>query len=254
MKGKCVNDLGRSAIVFAPHPDDETLGCGGTIVRKLALGAKVEVVFLTDGSHSHDVIPSKELARIRRAEALKACEVLGIDERRVSFLDLEDGLLAEQEAEALARVGPILKGSEAEEVFVTHREEPSADHAAANRVARRAVQELGRPMTVWEYPIWYWDSWPWISFDQGSWRHPWAVTKAVCRGMPKLTLTAFNCAVDVSQQLDVKRVALAQHRTQVTRYNDEPSWAILGGLAQGQFLEMLFQPQELFLRYDIPTR
>jgi LmbE family N-acetylglucosaminyl deacetylase len=254
MKGKCVNDLGRPAIVFAPHPDDETLGCGGTIVRKLAQGAKVEVVFLTDGSHSHDALPAKELARIRRAEALKACEVLGIDERRVSFLDLEDGLLAEQEAEALARIGPILKGSEAEEVFVTHREEPSADHAAANRVARRAVQEIGRPMTVWEYPIWYWDSWPWISFDQGSWRHPWAVTKAVCRGMPRLTLTALNSAVDVSQQLDVKRAALAQHRTQVTRYNGEASWTILGDLAQGRFLEMLFQPQELFLRYDIPTR
>src|SRR5207248_577693 len=44
------DELGRSAIVFAPHQDDEVLGCGGTIVRKLRAGADVTVVFLTDGS------------------------------------------------------------------------------------------------------------------------------------------------------------------------------------------------------------
>lgn len=254
MKGKFVNDLGRPAIVFAPHPDDETLGCGGTIIRKLAQGAKVEVVFITDGSHSHDALPAKELARIRHAEALKACEMLGLGEQRVSFLDLEDGLLAQHETEALAGINTILKGSEANEVFVTHRDEPSLDHAIANRVVLRAIRELERPMTVWEYPIWYWNCWPWIRLEQGSWRHPYAYAMAMARGFPKLASNACNCAVDVSQQLNVKRAALAQHCTQVTRYNGKPSWTILSDLAQGRFLEMLFQPQELFLRYDIPTR
>jgi LmbE family N-acetylglucosaminyl deacetylase len=254
MKDKCVSDLGRPAIVFAPHPDDETLGCGGTILRKLAQGAKVEVIYLTDGSHSHDALPAKELARIRHAEALKACVMLGLDERRVHFFDLEDGLLAQHEAEALAGIRAILASSEAEEVFVTHREEPSPDHAAANRVVRKVVQELGRPMTVWEYLIWYWNSWPWLRFDPGSWHHPYSYAMAIARGLPKLTLGACNCAVDVSQQLEAKRAALAQHRTQVTRYNGEPSWGILSDIAQGRFLEMLLQPQELFLRYEIPTR
>ncbi len=253
MKGRFISDLGRPAVVFAPHPDDETLGCGGTIIRKLAQGAKVEVVFLTDGTRSHDLIPASELGRLRRAEALKACGALGLDESQVRFLGLEDGLLAEQEADAFARVSAVLKDSGTEEVFVTHRNEPSADHATTNRLVRRAVQQLGRPMAVWEYPIWYWDSWPWVRLNEGYWRHPWAVTKAVARGLPSLLLpTRFNCAVDVSQQLDAKRLALAQHRTQVTRFNGDPSWMTLGDQAGGQFLEMLFQPRELFLKYDVP--
>lgn len=246
-----MEDLDRPAIVFAPHPDDETLGCGGTIVRKLAQGAKVEVVFLTDGSGSHDLLPAKELAAIRRTEALKACGVLGLDDRRVRFLDLKDGHLAEQEAEAQTRVSAVLREGSAEEVFVTYRKEPSPDHVAANRIIRRAVREIGRPTTVWEYPIWCWNCWPWIGLSKGSWRHPWAVAKAVGRGMPSLSLlTGCNCAVDVGLQLDVKRAALAQHRSQMTRFNNDPSWGVLGDFAEGRFLEMLFQPQEPFFRYD----
>jgi hypothetical protein len=38
------NDLGRSSIIFSPHQDDETLGCGGTIIRKKRVGADVKIV------------------------------------------------------------------------------------------------------------------------------------------------------------------------------------------------------------------
>src|SRR4051812_37624433 len=40
-------------IVFAPHQDDEALGCGAVIARKRNDGGAVHVVFLTDGSASH---------------------------------------------------------------------------------------------------------------------------------------------------------------------------------------------------------
>ena len=44
----------RAAMVFAPHPDDETLGCGGTVVKLRRAGVDVHIVFMTDGRHSHD--------------------------------------------------------------------------------------------------------------------------------------------------------------------------------------------------------
>ena len=250
--GSCVDDLKKPAVIFAPHPDDETLGCGGTIVRKLAQGARVDVVFFTDGARSHTLMPSEELAKIRREEALKACGVLGLEGRRLHFFDLQDGLLAEQDEKALALTIEFLRGIEVQEAFVTYRHEPSPDHAAANNIVRKAIDEMGRPMSVWEYPIWYWDRWPWVRMEKGYWRHPWGMTKAIAHGLPdKILPTRFNCVVDISKQLDVKRSALAQHRTQVTRYNGDPDWKTLGDLAGGRFLDMLLQPQEVFFKYEV---
>ncbi len=251
-KDGCVDDLKSPAVIFAPHPDDETLGCGGTIVRKLAEGARVDVAFFTDGSGSHNLLPTGELARIRREEALKACGVLGLEEKRVHFFDLQDGLLAEQVEKALALTIEFLKGIEVQEAFVTYRHEPLPDHAAANQIVRRAIDEMGRPMSVWEYPIWYWDRWPWVRMEKGYWRHPWGMTKAIAHGLPGMILpTRFNCVIDISKQLDLKRSALAQHRTQVTRYNGDPDWKTLGDLAEGRFLDMLLQPQEVFFKYEV---
>src|SRR3954471_22274206 len=69
-----------SCIVFAPHPDDETLGCGATIHRKREAGTAVHVVIASDGRRPQapDLIAPDELARIRAREALDACMTLGV--------------------------------------------------------------------------------------------------------------------------------------------------------------------------------
>ena len=59
-------DLVRPALVFAPHQDDETLGCGGTILKKRAAGAEVGLVFLADGGTSHEkLMVPQEMATLR---------------------------------------------------------------------------------------------------------------------------------------------------------------------------------------------
>ena len=55
------NELKRSAIFFSPHQDDETLGCGGTIIRKKRMGAEVKIVFMTDGCNSHPHLITKNV-------------------------------------------------------------------------------------------------------------------------------------------------------------------------------------------------
>ena len=254
MTGREVEDLGRSAIVFAPHPDDETLGCGGTILCKLEQGAKVQVVYLTDGAQSHvPLMPSDEVRAMRHNEALDACRELGVSESHVHFLDLPDSGLAEKDRIAIEKVRELLDIYGPEEVFVTHRDEEPRDHRAANSIVRQAVQLSGATTLVWEYPIWCWNRWPWLGFGKGAWRHPWAVTKSVWQGWPSLSLlTGCNCAVDVSAVLDEKRAALEMHRSQMTRINGDPRWDTLSDYADGRFLEMLFQPHEAFRRYVVP--
>ena len=57
---------GERAIVLAPHPDDETLGCGGTIRLLLKSKRPVKVIFLTSGEKAD---PSNKLSQIVHDEA-----------------------------------------------------------------------------------------------------------------------------------------------------------------------------------------
>jgi LmbE family N-acetylglucosaminyl deacetylase len=254
MSRRETNDLGRSAMIFSPHPDDETLGCGGTVIRKLEQGATLHVVYLTDGAQSHvPLMPSAEIKAMRHLEALAACEELGIDASRVHFIDLPDGQLTEHSQEAIIKVSELIEMHRPEEVYVTYRDDASADHRAANSIIRKAAELKGSTLIVWEYPIWRWNSWPWLGLGRGAWRHPWAVTKAVWKGLPSLSLMIrCNCAVDVSKVLDRKLAALEMHRTQMVRMNGDKQWDVLSDYSDGRFLEMMFQPHEIFMRYAVP--
>src|SRR5947209_4236656 len=102
--------LARSAVVFAPHPDDETLGCGGTILKKRGLGAEVHVVFMTDGAQSHaSLMAPAEMRALRAREGVAAAAALGVDEAHVHLLDFPDSRLAEHRALATERVGALLR-------------------------------------------------------------------------------------------------------------------------------------------------
>jgi LmbE family N-acetylglucosaminyl deacetylase len=77
-----------SVLVVTAHPDDDVLGCGGTIAKLAANGALVHVVFLADGVFSRDGESRSEELKARRAAAKKACDILGV--KSVSFGDLPD--------------------------------------------------------------------------------------------------------------------------------------------------------------------
>src|SRR6516165_9197753 len=82
------DELRQPAVVVAPHPDDETLGCGGTVILKKRHGATVRVLMMTDGSASHPgLIAPDELAAIRAGETLAAVRVLGLRAEDVTFLN-----------------------------------------------------------------------------------------------------------------------------------------------------------------------
>lgn len=76
----------RRVLVFAPHPDDEVLGCGGTLALLAPLCA-VRVVLVTDGSGGGDLPP--EIGPLRRAEWVTSLARLGVHD--VGFLNAPDG-------------------------------------------------------------------------------------------------------------------------------------------------------------------
>ena len=78
----------RKVLVVAPHPDDETLGCGGLISLLAQNGRVFYIVFVTDGSASHrnsSAWPAARLATQREREASNALACLGIENGHAGF-------------------------------------------------------------------------------------------------------------------------------------------------------------------------
>jgi len=119
-----------SALVLAPHFDDEVLGCGGLLAQLTAAGATVRVLFLTDGGGGREAVADRDGYRLRRRqEALAAAAVLGI--AGCDFLDLPDGALAQHLAQAVDGVQEALLGQRPELLLCPSPLEVTADHRAA---------------------------------------------------------------------------------------------------------------------------
>jgi LmbE family N-acetylglucosaminyl deacetylase len=200
----------RSALVLAPHPDDETLGCGATIARKLAAGTGVTVLAVTDGRHCHrsPYLPPDELGALRREELAEAMRRLGLHAGSLRWAELVDGAVPDAEDRLVEVIGSLLRELRPDEVYATCAGEPHPDHAAVGRAARRAAREAaagGAPVEVLEYPVWLWQSWPLSRDDRfGSLRH--AAGAAVRRRAVVVRAGGFLAA---------KRDAIQAHRSQV---------------------------------------
>ncbi|MFH1454149.1 MAG: PIG-L family deacetylase [Armatimonadota bacterium] len=93
---------GKTIVVFAPHCDDEVLGCGGLIKKAVSAGAKVHIVLITNGEGFKYAVEAKflkvtpsvenyiDFARIRQKESLSALKHLGIDPKNIFFLGYPD--------------------------------------------------------------------------------------------------------------------------------------------------------------------
>src|SRR5260370_13112736 len=77
-----------NVVVIAPHPDDEAIGCGGSICLQAERGNRVVVVFLTSGELGLKKRSHAEVWKIREQEAESAAAVLGV--AALSFLRRPD--------------------------------------------------------------------------------------------------------------------------------------------------------------------
>ena len=91
-------------LIFSPHPDDEVLCCGGTILKAVKEGKNVKIVFLTNGDANEKSVLAEtgkesqelkaedfiNLGRERQEEAVKAAEKLGLERDDLIFLSYPD--------------------------------------------------------------------------------------------------------------------------------------------------------------------
>jgi N-acetylglucosamine malate deacetylase 1 len=150
-------------LIFAPHQDDETLGCGALIARKRYEGRPVHIVFITDGGgshidHPHLTVPA--VIALRRREAAAAMTELGVESCAVHFLDEADGTLMhltpERAASLRDRITVLLRDLQPAKIFLPCDPDGSSEHDSAHRLIMAAVHRSGLRPSVWQYAIWSW--------------------------------------------------------------------------------------------------
>jgi len=112
-------------LTIAPHPDDESLGCGGTLLRRKAEGAELGWLIVTGISEQAGW--SSERVQQRDAEIAKVTELIGFD--RVYNLGLPTTQLDKLPMSDLVdQFGSVFRAFQPEEVLVPHRADVHTDH------------------------------------------------------------------------------------------------------------------------------
>jgi len=137
-----------NVLVLAPHPDDETLGCGGALCLHSSIGDRVAIVFLTSGELGLKHLAKEDAWKIREAEARAAAKILGIHE--LTFLRCRDWELNDDLPRAVEGLRPIVQRERPELIYVPHPQEWHPDHKATFQIA----QELKVNAELRLYEVW----------------------------------------------------------------------------------------------------
>ncbi len=126
-------------IILSPHPDDEALGCSGTIRRLVREGSSVDIVYVTNGERLYGE-PSDEIARIRIEEAQRASQMLGC--RDALFLGFPDGGLIHHKEDIYQGLKKIIEEKRPEIVLSPSLIDYHQDHLATAEIALELLNTM----------------------------------------------------------------------------------------------------------------
>lgn len=183
----------KQVLVFAPHPDDEVIGCGGQICAHRAQGDQVAVVFMTNGEAGDLNVPAAELAATRKSEAEAANKLLGVSQ--LHWLGLPDGGIT-YHTQTISQIAEILRTIKPDVVYGPHARDAHTDHRAAHQLIAEAINRAASsafPMantTPWRVATW-------LSYEVWT------------------PLTHPQFCTDISDHLQLKLTALRAYQSQL---------------------------------------
>lgn len=184
-----------NVLIFAPHPDDEVLGCGATALKLAKQGHKV---YCCDVCNGVPPLFTPEEVAVCRAEQLESHKLLGICE--TFFLQFPSVMLEEEHRYVLnGRILEVINKVKPELVFIPHFGDMQKDH----RLVSEAVMVGSRPRgnyTVKKI----------LAYETLS-ETEWNIPHAANAFMP-------NCYVDVSEEIDAKLAAISCFKSQLAEF------------------------------------
>ncbi len=188
----------KNILCFAPHPDDEILGCGGSIAKAIATGCRVHMCYLTSGENASPKLAPKQLSILRRKEALAVTKFLGIPSKQVYFLGISDNHISHLEFKRVGEIMKLVRTVKPDLVYLPHLSEQSSDHTEANQLIMRALDMAG--------------SNNFFQFGKCAW---WV--KNVLAYEVWTPLERYQYSEDISDFIDIKINALKLYRSQTAQ-------------------------------------
>ena len=158
---------GERIVVLAPHPDDETLGCGGTIRLLTKSGKQVKVIFLTSGDQADPSNPASKIqhgeehitdySMLREREAMRALKILGVSD--YEFLRFPDRKLNLHFESVFGRLLDVVKQYAADIIYSPSMIELNPDHRTTASLAIEMQKTVDRtkagrgPLTLLFYEV-----------------------------------------------------------------------------------------------------
>lgn len=136
-------------LVIAPHPDDEIIGVGGTIAKRVAAGNEVYVCVVTKGVFP--LFPEEQVRQVRE-ECIKADAKLGV--QKTIFLDFPASMLETvARYELNGKIIEVINEVHPDEVFIPHYGDMQLDHKMVADAAMVALRPRGNcyPKRVYAY-------------------------------------------------------------------------------------------------------
>lgn len=180
-------------MVFAPHPDDDVLGCGGSIVKHRKKGRRVKVVYLTSGEAGSPGLYPGGLNRVREEEAVRALRVLDVEEP--VFLGMPDGGIEVSSGSLDAVVG-LLRQERPELIYLPHARDMHRDHLKTHELVLEACRRAGGP--------WH------PRCGEHAWEVDWILAYEIWT-----PLSEVNMAEDISPYIETKIDAMRRHKSQL---------------------------------------
>ncbi len=186
-----------SVLVIAAHPDDEVLGCGGTIARLSAEGKSVSVVFLADGvtSREQNEVPNQHKISTRHISANNACKIIGA--QISGFGDFPDNQFDKIPMLKIIKYVETMIEKHSPDTIFTHS---ACDLNIDHKIANQAVVTACRPQKG--YPV------KTILFFETPSSTEWQVPGFV-------NLFAPNWFVDITDTINLKLKALRAYKDEL---------------------------------------
>ena len=216
-----------TCLIFSPHQDDACLACGGVILKKTKKKENIVIINTCNGRNVFllffgvkDNPSPKEIEQIRNEEDIKAMNLLGVPKENIIFLGFEDVLMYKQRKNAEEKILELIKKIKPSEVYIPSDIEIHPDHIITSEVVKKCLRKINFKNPVYEYYVW---------------------------SRSKIKEKKDLITVDISEELDMKKKAIQEYKSQVEIFLPQQKEPVL----EKEFINQFYQNKEFFKKIDI---